>query len=217
MKRESIFCKEAIPYFIVSLLLVALTAWLFPLLLPAPIGLLLFFAWFFRNPVRPFQSNDLNYYSPADGQVMAIQTVDDELVGPRSKKVTIFLSPFNVHVNRTPRKGEIVQKLYKEGKFLPAYKPHAADENERCTLAIRCSDQSYYKVIQITGILARRIVNDGEIGRLLSQGQRFGMIKFGSCTEIILPEKVELQVQVGQQLRGMSTLLACLPQKRGNS
>lgn len=206
--KETILCPESLPYLGLTVLLGFCVYWITPWLL-LPVAILLgFLLWFFRNPNRRLEAAADELISPADGQVMSVTEVDDEFVGEKAQKITIFLSVFNVHVNRTPAEGTIRYKKYHPGKFLPAYKPHAAEENERCTLGIEAADGFRYKVRQITGILARRIVNDYEEGVSLKRGQRFGMIKFGSCTELLVPRTAKVLVKPGDKLRGVRSIVA---------
>lgn len=205
--RECPFCPEAWPYVGLTLLLIlCLGLWNPWFTLPAVV-LLLFFLWFFRNPVRSFESDQTALLSPCDAQVMSIESIQDPAIG-EAIKITMFLSVFNVHVNRTPLDARVVEIDYKEGKMLPAYKPHAAEENERNRILWETKDGFRFATHQITGILARRIVSDVHPNDSLIQGQRFGMIKFGSCTELILPVGTQILVQPGDKVRGVRSILA---------
>ena len=135
---------------------------------------------------------------------------DDEYLGEDGKKVTIFLSPFDVHVNRSPMEGTIKFQQYVCGRFRPAYKAIAAWENERHAIGIE-SEHCRILVTQIAGILARRIVSWVTLGTELSQGQLYGMIKFGSCTELIVPNNVDILVHKGQRVRAGVTIIGRLP------
>lgn len=208
MKREIFLCKESVPYLSLTVILNILLYIIAPWLLIPGLILLAFLLWFFRNPTRPVDETENILISPADGKVMSITEVDDDFVGAKAQKITIFLSVFNVHVNRTPGSGTVEYYNYRPGKFLPAYKPHASDENERATIGVKMSDGFRYKVRQITGILARRIVCDVKVGDEIKKGQRFGMIKFGSCTELLLPAGTEITVRPGDKVRGNKTSIA---------
>ena len=145
--------------------------------------------------------------SPADGKVVSItnafenQFFNDEVI-----KVTIFLSVFDVHVNCSPIEGKIVFQEYICGRFKPAYKESAPFQNERHTIGVE-SDTIKILVTQIAGIIARRIVSWVALGAELEQGQRYGMIKFGSCTEIIMPANVAVHVTVGEHVTGGKTII----------
>ena len=170
-----------------------------------------FFIYFFRNPRRKIVYDPANLLSPADGKVMSITEVqDDEYLGEAGTKVTIFLSPFDVHVNRSPMEGTIKFQQYVCGRFRPAYKAIAAWENERHAIGIE-SPHCRVLVTQIAGILARRIVSWVTLGTDLSQGQLYGMIKFGSCTELIMPRNVEVLVNKGQRVRAGVTVIGRIP------
>ena len=170
-----------------------------------------FFTYFIRNPPRRVDYNPCHLLSPADGKVMSITEVhDDEYLGENGKKVTIFLSPFDVHVNRSPMEGTIKFQQYVCGRFRPAYKAIAAWENERHAIGIE-SEHCRILVTQIAGILARRIVSWVTLGTELSQGQLYGMIKFGSCTELIVPNNVDILVHKGQRVRAGVTIIGRLP------
>ena len=145
--------------------------------------------------------------SPADGRVMSITDLeDDEFLGEPAKKVTIFLSVLDVHVNRSPISGEIKFQEYFVGRFKAAYKTIATFENERHAIGIE-NDQIKVVVIQIAGLLARRIVSWVTLGNNLEKGQLYGLIKFGSCTELIVPRDVEILVKPGQHVKGGETVI----------
>lgn len=176
----------------------------------AVIGILLtcFFCFFFRNPTRSGPIVPADLISPADGKVMAVRALDqvDDLGGP-AICITIFLSLFNVHINRAPMSGEIFCRRYRPGKYLPAFKSHASDLNECNTIGITDGSRKIL-VNQITGFIARRIVCDVTPGNSLLQRQRFGMIRFGSCTELVCPADVDVLAKVGDKVRAGQTVLA---------
>lgn len=174
-----------------------------------------FFAcWFFRNPSRivPQEAleNDALVIAPADGKVVQIITVDEpRLIQGKAKRVSIFLSPLDVHVNRIPANGEIVFSDYVPGKFLVAMDHRASEENEQTVIGLRNSKGALlFK--QMTGALARRIVNEAKAGERYAAGQEFGMMKFGSRMDVIVPETAEIFVKEGQRVVGGETLLCRL-------
>ena len=172
-----------------------------------PLGLAFFMMFFFRNPNRTFVSDDNVLLSPADGTIMDIkECYDEEYLEANVKKVTIFLSVFDVHVNRSPIRGQIKYQRYTCGGFRPAYKKIASFENERHAIGIE-NEHMKILVVQIAGILARRIVSWVTLGHNLEQGQRYGMIKFGSSTELIMPENVEITVKKGDKVKGGITII----------
>lgn len=166
-----------------------------------------FVTFFFRNPRRNVPDDDTLIMSPADGKVMGIAEVyDDQFLNDKGIKVTIFLSVFDVHVNRSPVQGEIKYQQYTCGRFKPAYKESASCENERHAIGLE-NNKMRVLVTQIAGILARRIVSWVTLGTVLKQGERYGLIKFGSCTELIVPTNVEILVKKGDRVKGGKTII----------
>ncbi len=184
-----------------------LTEILFGMWVIIPLILLLFTAYFFRNPDRSIPDGLGIYVSPADGTVMKIEsTYEARYLNADSQKVTIFLSLFNVHINRSPAKGrvEYIEKV--PGKFVPANRSEAGDINARNYLGL---ETEYGKVLvaQITGLIARRIVCRARVGDVLDRGDRYGLIRFGSCTEVFLPHDTEIVVSPGDKVKGGITIL----------
>ena len=172
-----------------------------------PVVLALYFAYFFRDFHRsmPYDPNIL--YSPADGTVMGIEEIfDDEYLNEPALKLTIFLSVFNVHTNRAPLDGEIKYQRYTCGQFVPAYEKNASFENERHAVGVD-NGRIRFLVIQVAGLLARRIVSWVTVGHELKQGETYGMIKFGSSTELIVPKNVEITVKKGDKVTGGITVV----------
>lgn len=164
-----------------------------------------FMAFFFRDPRRTIPSDPAAVVAPADGRVTRVRIGGRENDG--QSLVSIFLSPLDVHVNRAPIAGTIERIEYKSGKFLMATNERARDENEQNTLTI-VSEDITVKCSQIAGILARRIVCWKREGDRVECGERFGMIKFGSRTDVILPSTVEILVKEGMHVRGGVTIIA---------
>lgn len=185
-----------------------LVAWLTtPLWALVPIVLAAFFLWFFRDPDRVIPSEPGAVVSPADGKVTSIATV--KVGGETWKNISIFLNVFNVHVNRSPVSGIIRGARYQEGKFLNAMNPASAEHNEQNTVTI---EGEGHRVIfkQIAGLLARRIVFTKQIGDSVRRGERVGLIKFGSRTDVLLDPSAEVAVEVGENVKGGSSILAFL-------
>jgi phosphatidylserine decarboxylase len=175
-----------------------------------PAVLMGFITFFFRNPKRSIPNDDNLILSPADGKVMSVcEVYDDQFLNQVGLKVTIFLSVFDVHVNRSPIAGEIKFQQYTCGRFRPAYKETVGCENERHSIGLE-NDNIRVLVTQIAGILARRIVSWVTLGSILQKGERYGMIKFASCTEIIVPKTVEIVVKKGDKVRGGETVIGRL-------
>jgi phosphatidylserine decarboxylase len=201
------FAPEALPFILVLLILVIGIGYFMPILAVIPFALLIFVIFFFRNPERKIIHNPAHILSPADGQIMAITEYEDhEFFNTRVKKVTIFLTIFNVHINRSPISGEVIYLKYKEGEFLPAYREEAGLVNERNSIGIQ-NNQLKVLVHQIAGILARRIVCRSKVGDKLEQGQAFGLIKFGSCTEVVFPSTVQLNVKNHDKVKAGITVI----------
>ncbi len=166
-----------------------------------------FVTFFFRNPERKIPIDENLIVSPADGKVMSVcEVYDDLFLNEVGTKVTIFLSVFDVHVNRSPIAGEIKFQQYTCGRFRPAYKDSVGCENERHSIGIENSEMRVL-VTQIAGVLARRIVSWVTLGSILKKGERYGLIKFASCTEIIVPKTVEILVQKGDKVTGGDTVI----------
>ena len=167
-----------------------------------PLVLTAYFTYFFRNPDRPTRIDPSILYSPADGTVMGVEGFyDQEFLNEPAIKVTIFLSVFNVHTNRAPMDGTVTYQRYTCGGYEPAYKNSAPIVNERMAIGLD-NGKNRVLVIQIAGILARRIVSWTSLGSTLKQGQCYGMIKFGSCTELVMPRSVEVMVKKGDKVKG---------------
>ena len=163
---------------------------------------------FFRDPEREVPSVPGGVLSPADGRVLSVDAVEDRFVGP-AVRVAIFLSPLDVHVNRAPVAGLVVGTVYSRGRFLAAYRSEAEDANERCSLHLQ-GDAARVTVVQIAGVVARRIVCRVRPGDKLTAGERFGMIRFGSRTDCVMPRGTDVRVRVGDRVTGGITVLGFL-------
>lgn len=194
-----------------ALLAVAAIVWLtthMAVLVAVPVVLACFFLWFFRDPSRSIPTTPGLVVSPADGKVEQAEVIETE-DGPRAR-ITIFLNVFNVHVNRVPVGGDVELVEYKEGKFLNAMRPDSAVLNEQTMIAINTGG---YTIVfkQIAGLLARRIVCNLKAGDRVVRGQRMGLIKFGSRTDVLLPPSAALKVKPGDHVQGGSSILAVMP------
>jgi phosphatidylserine decarboxylase len=171
---------------------------------------------FFRNPVRTIpQENSSWIYAPADGKVVAIEeTEEQEYFKDRRIQVSIFMSPLNVHVNRCPIPGTIAYQKYHSGKYLVAFHPKSSTENERNTVVI---DQGRYAILvrQIAGALARRIVCYTDKDDVVTQGQEFGFIKFGSRVDTFLPTGTDIKVKIGDKVIGNKTVIGMVDKFMG--
>ena len=194
--------RDAWFYLAILAFLMILAYWIWPWLVILLGILFLFILYFFRNPERDIPMNESMILSPADGVVMDVERVlEDQFLHGESIRVRIFLSIFNVHVNRCPIAGEVVFQAYRPGQMIPAFKSHASELNEKNFVGIR---NQYVQILvtQVTGFIARRIVCWVNIGDKVAQGERYGLIKFGSCSEIFVPTNVEIMVSPGDKVRG---------------
>jgi phosphatidylserine decarboxylase len=164
-------------------------------------------AGFFRDPDRAIPAVVNGVLAPADGRVMSVEDAVDAFVGP-SVRVAIFLSPLDVHVNRAPIAGVVADTAYTPGRFVAAWDP-AAEANERCAVRLQ-GEHARVTVVQIAGVVARRIVCRVGAGDKLAAGQRFGMIRFGSRTDCYMPRTTEITVRVGESVRGGQTVIGVL-------
>jgi phosphatidylserine decarboxylase len=173
-----------------------------------PLLLAMFFLWFFRDPERAIPDQPGAVVSPADGKITDVSwiTVD----GEEKLRISIFLSVFDVHVNRSPIAGEVREVRYRRGRFLNAMNQASAEQNEQNMVRVE-GDGHAVVFKQIAGLLARRIVFNPKVGDRVERGQRVGLIKFGSRTDILLRATADLKVKVGDRVRGGASVLAYLP------
>ncbi len=175
-------------------------------------GATFFTLWFFRNPERTPPSGEGLVISPADGRVIEVLDVDDRQWGAgRSRKVSIFMSVFDVHVNRAPIGGQVVRRRYVAGRFLVASLDKASTDNERSGMTIADDDGRRVVVVQIAGLVARRIVTYPQEGDAVEAGQRYGLIRFGSRLELYLPPDCDVRVAVGDRTVAGVTVIGTLP------
>ncbi len=196
-------------FFIIAVVNGYLTAGsrLAPVWIAIPILLAVFFLWFFRDPNRTIPLGEGLVVSPADGKVTEV-TFFDTPQG-RRQRISIFLNVFNVHVNRAPISGILSEVTYRKGKYLNAMNPASAEQNEQ-NLAVIDGLDGTVAFSQIAGLLARRIVFNHQPGEQLERGQRVGLIKFGSRVDVVLPATAHIRVNVGDVVKGGSSILADL-------
>ncbi|MCC7158285.1 MAG: phosphatidylserine decarboxylase family protein [Ignavibacteria bacterium] len=180
------------------------------ILLALSILLISFTLYFFRDPLRkiPIDLKEGEILSPADGKVMLIEDIEEkEFLSSKATVIGIFLSPLNVHVNRIPVTGVVKYYRYIKGEFIAAYDHNSAEKNERTEIGIQTEK---YKVLfkQIAGFVARRIVCELRVGDKVKIGDKFGMIKFGSRTDVIIPASSDIKVKIDQKVTGGVTILA---------
>jgi len=167
-----------------------------------------FICWFFRDPEREFSGPENALISPADGRIIRIDQVKEgEYVDSPMQKVSIFMNVFNVHVNRIPFSGTVQEVCYTPGRFVNASFDKASEHNERNALAIKTDNGAVYKVVQVAGLIARRIVCKAGKGGLVQKGARYGMISFGSRLDLYLPPDTKIAVSVGQKVKAGTSVI----------
>jgi phosphatidylserine decarboxylase len=170
-----------------------------------------FCCWFFRDPERVAPGDDHLIVSPADGKVIDVRAVEDpELLGRPATRISIFMSPLNVHVNRSPVAGRIEAVRHTRGRFHAAFADKASDDNERNAVVLTGGGRRSL-VVQIAGALARRIVCRRERGDTLARGERYGLIMFGSRVDLYVPPDVTVRVTLGQRVRAGLTVVGEIP------
>jgi phosphatidylserine decarboxylase len=196
--------KEGLPFVIVPLLIALIFAFFY-----VWVGVILFvllaafMAYFFRDPRRTIPDDENIIVSAADGRVTRVEETDE------GKLVSVFLSPLNVHINRSPITGKIIRALYTQGKKVPATRNDASFINERNSLVIE-GEKMIVTCTQIAGIVARRIVCWKQAGDSMEIGEKFGLIKFSSRTDLLMPKNVEILVKIGDKVVGGETIIARL-------
>jgi phosphatidylserine decarboxylase len=174
-------------------------------------GLTLFVLWFFRDPIRAQPSDAALVVAPGEGRVIDIREIEEpSFLREASRRITIFLSVFDVHVQRAPVSGRVEHREYVPGKYLVAWKEKASHENERASLGIT-TPHGRVLVKQIAGLVARRIVTDQQVGDAVVRGQRIGIIRFGSRVDLFVPLHWEVTCKVGDTARVGVTPLARMP------
>jgi phosphatidylserine decarboxylase len=176
----------------------------------ALLGASLFVAFFFRNPPRLLPGDERTVVAPADGRVLEAGEIERP-DGTKARRVGIFLSIFDVHVNRAPVAGRVVAVERGGEKYLAAFNRRAEAENVRCEMTLETERGERVGVTQISGLIARRIVCHPRAGEWIARGARYGLIRFGSRTDVVLPMDAELRVRPGERVRGGSSVIAQLP------
>jgi len=198
--------RDGIYYGLGAFAAAAILAWLLnPWWAIAPALLGCFLLWFFRDPQRTIPDQPGTVVSPADGKVTDISLC--KVNGEPRIRISVFLNVFDVHVNRSPITGVVRKVEYRKGKFLNAMGSDCADVNEQNIVTVEGEGQTLvFK--QIAGLLARRIVFNKQVGDAVNRGERIGMIKFGSRADVLLPPEAEVAVEVGDRVKGGSSILA---------
>ncbi len=209
--------KEGIATIILGLTALSLITWLSFSRLPhntamafgvACLVMAIIIVRFFRHPTRiPAIMEDNLVYAPADGKVVVIEEVELEEFDKKKLQVSIFMSPFNVHVNWSPVNGTVSERDYYPGRHLPAWHPKSSSDNERMRVIVQ-TDNAEVIIQQIAGIMARRIRNYLNVGEVVQQGTELGFIKLGSRVDIFLPIDAKIKVNIGDKVKGIGTVIA---------
>ena len=206
--------KEGFPFILVGICLTALLACLGLVTLTVLAGILCAFViFFFRDPDRRIPHEEKAVLTPADGTILDVQHLQEgnNPLGEAARKISIFMSVFNVHVNRIPVEGTIEGILYKPGKYFAAQLDKASEENERNTIILKTGDSNRIVVIQIAGLIARRIACWIKEDEHVDAGQRFGLIRFGSRLEVYVPADSRIEVEPRQKVKAGETVIGYLP------
>ena len=171
--------------------------------------MILFTIYFFRNPEREIPQGKGIVVSPADGRIVSVKQISSPFSHSRLTNVTIYLSLWNVHINRIPVSGKVTMINYQPGHFYPAFEPKASDRNEHTIIEIKSKAGLFY-IKQIAGMIARRIVCRLQVGDTVTLGEEFGMIKFGSRVEFYLPLSVNVRVNRGDKVRAGETIIGVI-------
>ena len=179
--------------------------WALPLWIAA-----VFVLQFFRDPPRTIPDDPRAIICPADGRVVAVGDIEDPYLKRPAKRVSVFMNVFNVHSNRCPIEGKVMERWYAPGKFINAALDKASVENERNALHIRTDDGVDIVVVQVAGLIARRILCYVQPGDRLGRGQRYGFIRFGSRVDVYFPPDSRMRVALGDRLKGGRDIIAYL-------
>jgi len=210
---------EGVPFIAAAaaVFLLLLAGWLhfcsMTLLLAAGFFLVLtvFIVFFFRNPSRKIPADEQSVLAPADGLIVYLGPAREEHTGQEMMKVSIFMSVFNVHVNRSPLTAKVLDSFYVHGKFLDVRDERATFENERNGLVLETVNGVKLVVVQVAGLIARRIVCYPQLGEWLTRGERYGLIRFGSRLDVFMPMETSVKVKIGEKTVCGETILGTLP------
>jgi phosphatidylserine decarboxylase len=208
-KNQWPVAKEGLPFLVPSALLTIFLGGMgWKVLMSLGILLTIFIAFFFRNPKRKIPSLQNIILSPADGRIVHVgECEEDRFLREKALKVSIFMSLFNVHINRAPAAGKVLERSYHPGRFLVASVDKASLLNEQNAFVLETEDRFKILLIQIAGFVARRIVCYAKAGDTLRKGEIFGLIRFGSRIDLYLPTEVKPIVRVGQHVKGGESII----------
>jgi phosphatidylserine decarboxylase len=204
-----IIAREGWPFLGISVAIAAIATYFLGGAMASPLWLIaLFVLQFFRDPAREIVEGAKSVVAPADGRIVAVEKTRDTYANRDAIKVSVFMNVFNVHSNRSPVDGVVQGCWYSPGKFVNADLDKASTENERNAVWLRTPDGQDVTSVQVAGLIARRILCYVDKGAVLSRGQRYGFIRFGSRVDVYLPLDATVKVSIGDKVRASSTLLA---------
>jgi phosphatidylserine decarboxylase len=210
--NRTLVAVEGYPFiiiaFIVTLVLAALD-WKIASVIT--LSLTCFIVYFFRNPQRKIPADENALVAPADGVIIYLGNAYEEHLEAEMLKISIFMSVFNVHINRVPYSGLVFDTFRKRGKFLDARSERATFENEQSGIIIETRKGCKVAFVQVAGLIARRIVSYPDKGEMLHRGNRYGLIRFGSRVDVYLPKEIDLRAAIGDKTIAGETILGYLP------
>jgi phosphatidylserine decarboxylase len=209
--RQPILAREGWTHIVISGLVAALVHYTLGWLWALPLwALFLLVVQFFRDPPRRIPATPLGVVCPADGRVIAVDEAHDPYLKRPAKRISVFMNAFNVHVNRSPTEGKVMERWYRPGRFFNASLDKASYENERNALWIQTDEGDDIVVVQVAGLIARRILCDKQPGERIAQGERYGFIRFGSRVDTYLPANSQMNVELGDKVKAGSDIVAYL-------
>ncbi len=207
-ERTGPIARPGYRFIIMGLIIFLLGLWTGRCLSFLGLVLTLFFVYFFRDPERLVPAAAGLVISPADGRVISLERVREEhFLKQPAQKLSIFMNVFDVHVNRAPVAGQVQGMVYQPGRYLAANRPEAPDQNEQLAVHLKSANGADVVMVQIAGLVARRIISYVQEGDKLDRGERVGLICFGSRVDLYFPEECRVQVQIGQKVKAGSSIL----------
>ena len=208
-KNYPILAREGWPFIALTAFLFLISIYFINSIAIIFTGIICFFViQFFRDPQRKIVAKSNEVVSAADGRVIAIEKINDPYNKREAIKISVFMNVFNVHSNKAPISGKVINKIYKPGKFLNAALDKASSENEHCAITIKTPKNQIITSVQIAGLIARRILCYANEGAELKQGDRYGFIRFGSRVDHYIPINSKVKVKLGQKVKNSVDVLA---------
>ena len=207
-ERTGPIARPGYRFIIMGLIVSLLGLWTGKLFIFLGLLLTVFFIYFFRDPDRLVPAGAGLIISPADGRIISLERRREEhFLKQPAQKLSIFMNIFDVHVNRAPVAGQVLGMLYQSGRYLAANRPEAPDQNEQLAVHLKSANGAEVVMVQIAGLMARRIISYVQEGDRLDRGERVGLICFGSRVDLYFPEDCQVQVRIGQKVKAGSSIL----------